>query len=802
MNLTIGNKLFAIVGILLVLFLALGITAFVQIRTINGQIEQIVEVEEPTSSAAYEMDINLLRIMVGVLGYLEDANQDFLDHIESGKSDFRKYQSDYATLAESDKGKSLGSQALSMFNQMEDMIDELTSNKDMQDSKFRTLLDNTKEVNNILDDKIQSSISITDPEAAEKSRMAMELEINIVEMETNVSHFLLTGDEDHYKEVQDAKIDFENYLNMYKNLALSANERQWAAQLTSLYDEIDTLSETLMESERQEVKTVDRLIDIREELGSTILYQGIIVGIGQKDLQESEKEAAQAVAAAYRNIIIIFLIGAAFGIVFGYLLSKSITVPLQQAVDVADQISNGDLDVRIETTKKDETGQLLMAMKRMVAYIKNIANIAENVAEGDLRSDVQPKSPNDVLSHSFKKMMNNLRTIVQRISESSDLVASTSEQLGSASRMIREGAEEQASATEETSSSIEQMATSIREVASNTDSLSSNVTETSSSIEEMTTSIQSVAKNAGELTTSVDDTSATIEEMAASIEQVAVNAREVSKSSESAVNEAEDGGEAVQRTVEGMEQISDTMRDIVTVIKKLDESSKKINSIVDVIDDIAEQTNLLALNAAIEAARAGEHGRGFAVVADEVRKLAERSASSAKEIVSLITDVQKDTSNAIKVTDEGYERASEGVQLATKAGEALNKISRTIRTVNNMMSEVSKVTDQQAKASDRIVKTVENMRRMTQQVDSATTEQAKTSQQIMKSVEVMNNMTKQVSSATREQKRGGEQVVKAIDNIARISSQNRDLTVQLVEVSNKLSKQGEELRQITGTFKV
>jgi methyl-accepting chemotaxis protein len=244
----------------------------------------------------------------------------------------------------------------------------------------------------------------------------------------------------------------------------------------------------------------------------------------------------------------------------------------------------------------------------------------------------------------------------------------------------------------------------------------------------------------------------------------------------------------VKETIDGMEQISETMRDIVSVIETLNESSEKINTIVDVIDDIAEQTNLLALNAAIEAARAGEHGRGFAVVADEVRKLAERSASSAKEIVELITDVQEDTTNAIKVTNQGYQRATEGVKLAGKAGETLDEISDAIKKVNLMMKEVSKVTQQQAQASDRIVGTVENMRKMTRQVNNATNEQATSSRQIMKAVETMNAMTRQVSTATNEQRKGGEQIVQAIENITRIA--------------RNLASQAEKLKDITSIFKV
>lgn len=464
------------------------------------------------------------------------------------------------------------------------------------------------------------------------------------------------------------------------------------------------------------------------------------------------------ITTAFTLVALVILIT----IVLVFFVAQSITKPLQFAVTISEQLSEGDLSNEIVTKADDETGQLLTAMGKMIA---------------------------------------NFRDIIKQITESSDVLATTAVQLSANGKEISKGAEEQSAATEETSSSMEEMAASITQVASNAESLTGNAGETSTSIQQMASSIQLVSRNAENLSASVVETSSMIEEMAASIEQVSVNAREAGKSSEAAVKEAQDGGNAVTKTIHSMEKISATMTQMVSVIQKLNESSKKISNIVEVIDDIAEQTNLLALNAAIEAARAGEHGRGFAVVADEVRKLAERSASSAKEIVELISGVQKDTDNAIKVTEVGSGKVTEGMVLATQAGEALNMIVQSISGVNRMMLEIAKATEQQARASEQAVKTMDNMTRLTQQVSTATKEQAIGSQQIMKAVEMINNMTKQVSNATSEQKLGGEQVVKAIDNIAKIAEQNVSAAAQIVSVTGSLKSQSEQLRKVTSLFK-
>ncbi|MEZ5673548.1 MAG: methyl-accepting chemotaxis protein [Thiotrichaceae bacterium] len=361
-------------------------------------------------------------------------------------------------------------------------------------------------------------------------------------------------------------------------------------------------------------------------------------------------------------------------------------------------------------------------------------------------------------------------------------------------------AQQQVSAIESTFRAMAQVGDSIEQVSENTQSLLDNVENTAHSIASVDQMIQSIASNIAKLTHSVNETFSSIEQMAGSIEHIANNTRDVGQSSKVAVQEVTEGREAVKETITEMYEISATMQDIVTVIERLDLNNRKINGIVDIISDIAEQTNLLALNAAIEAARAGEHGRGFAVVAQEVRKLAERSGGLSKEIIHLTDDVQKDTDNARQVTQLGSAKAEKGVQLATQAGEVLEQIMGTIAKVNQMVTEIEKTTENQAKSSEKVVKTVDSIWQVAQEVDAATKAQAVNSQQMITAIEKMSQMTHQVSQEMQGQKQGTGQVVIEVKNISSISRQNLDTVSQITEIAESLNQQTRELQKLTNFF--
>ncbi|MEX0830025.1 MAG: methyl-accepting chemotaxis protein [Nitrospirales bacterium] len=215
-----------------------------------------------------------------------------------------------------------------------------------------------------------------------------------------------------------------------------------------------------------------------------------------------------------------------------------------------------------------------------------------------------------------------------------------------------------------------------------------------------------------------------VEEMTMTAGEVARNSTEAARIAQETAETARCGQEVMMQTVTGMQQVSEAVVQAATIITTLGRSSDQIGAIVRVIEDIADQTNLLALNAAIEAARAGEQGRGFAVVADEVRKLAERTTKATKEIGDMIRQIQQDTKNAVASMDQGTHQVGQGVELANKTGEALSRIHSMINSTAGMIQQIASAAEEQSTATRQIAGDLEAMSQTTRQTTSGIAESA------------------------------------------------------------------------------
>ncbi|MDX2114008.1 MAG: methyl-accepting chemotaxis protein [Planctomycetota bacterium] len=204
-----------------------------------------------------------------------------------------------------------------------------------------------------------------------------------------------------------------------------------------------------------------------------------------------------------------------------------------------------------------------------------------------------------------------------------------------------------------------------------------------------------------------------VDEMAASVTEVARKGSDAAQAATEAGKDAGEGGAIVGKTVERMRGIAQDVSESARAVQSLGAKGEDIGRIITVINDIADQTNLLALNAAIEAARAGEHGRGFAVVADEVRKLAERTTKATEEVARSIREIQSETSAAVTRMQQGTESVNSGVQLAGDAGRALDRIVRSSGTLRDLVESIAAATEEQSSASEEIARSISEIKRVT-----------------------------------------------------------------------------------------
>ena len=249
----------------------------------------------------------------------------------------------------------------------------------------------------------------------------------------------------------------------------------------------------------------------------------------------------------------------------------------------------------------------------------------------------------------------------------------------------------------------------------------------SSASEELSATVQQIAKRVDEQAVRANQVATAGTEMSQTVVDIAKNASNIASSATDALSVANDGEDVVAKTVNEVQEIANKVSDTSHVVESLGERSRQIGEIVDVIKDIADQTNLLALNAAIEAARAGEQGRGFAVVADEVRKLAEKTTKATAEIGEMIKTIQDETKGAVSAMDESLQKVGTGVALSKEAGNALLKIVNSVNSLQSMVQQIASATEEMSTASEQISGDIDVVANVSKETASASDQIAQAS---------------------------------------------------------------------------
>jgi len=282
---------------------------------------------------------------------------------------------------------------------------------------------------------------------------------------------------------------------------------------------------------------------------------------------------------------------------------------------------------------------------------------------------------------------------------------------------------------------IRQVAETAEQVAASSEELNANSEETTRATELIANTMEEMASGSEHQLRQVSDTTTTMNELADGVQQIAHNAQSVSETAADAIEKAASGNDSIRQAVDQMGSINTTFDGLSGVIEGLGHRSNEIGQIIDSITAIAAQTNLLALNAAIEAARAGEQGRGFAVVADEVRKLAEESAQSAKQISGLISAIQTETAHAVEAMKSATTEVQDGINMVHTAGGSFADITTAIGNVTGQIQEVSAAVEQMAAGTDQVVASIEQIHSISENAASSTGNVSAASEEQMASME-------------------------------------------------------------------
>jgi len=501
------------------------------------------------------------------------------------------------------------------------------------------------------------------------SRVA-EMELLSADMQNGLRGYAITGEERYLDPYQAALGRTDKVIQEIRKLTannpllqqrLDALEPLVKSRLDLARETVDTIRTKGQESGVQLVKT-GKGRTLTNEIRKVIDQ----MESDERDLLKKRAEAAQADARnAKWTIVLGTLIALVLAALVGFMITRDIARPLRELTAVAERVTAGDLSVNVPAdSRSDEVGVLMRTFGRMTQSLRAMAAAAEQIAVGDLRSAIKPQSPNDVLGNAFALMAEDLREQIRGLIEGANVLGSAASEIVAATTQLAASASESAAA--------------------------------------------------------VSETTTTVEEVRQTAQVASQKAKYVSDSAQKAAQSSQSGRKSTEDVGAGMNRIRQQMEAIAASMVRLSEQSQAIGQIMASVEDLAAQSNLLAVNAAIEAAKAGEHGKGFGVVAQEVKSLAEQSRQATNQVRTILGDIQKATAAAVMATEQGAKAVEAGTRQTEVAGESIQALTGSVTEAAQAATQIAASSQQQLVGVDQVAGAMESIKQAsTQNVASA-----------------------------------------------------------------------------------
>ena len=557
-------------------------------------------------------------------------------------------------------------------------------------------------------------------------------------------------------------------LDPQETMGLKQFDQNWAGyqaavnKILAVVDSGDTQTALGMLSDNAEVSTM------RKAAGAELFS---LIAHSQQQADDSDRQGDAIFANSEMISIFSVILGMLLAIGLGLIISQSLARPARLLAAKADEIVRKDLANYVAAATAMASGDLT------VEFLVQTEPLTYK--SGDEMGD---------LANSFNEMIGRLQETGQSLAHMQRFLVEQLATVADNANSLQGTSKDLAQASEQTAQATNQISTTIQQVARGITQQTQSITNTASSVEQMSRAIDGVARGAQHQSQEVSKASATTIQITSDIQQVAANAQTGQQGATQAAETARAGAKTVAETIKGMQSIQAKVGLSAEKVKEMGSRSDQIGAIVETIGDIASQTNLLALNAAIEAARAGEHGKGFAVVADEVRKLAEKSASATKEIGALIKGIQTTVAEAVAAMNDSAREVELGVERAGESGHALNSILKAVEVVNRQVEEIAAAAQHISVSSNELVKAMDSVSSVVEENTASAEEMSANSNEVTQAVESIASVSEENSAAVEE-----------------VSASTEEMSAQVQEVSasaQSLSDMAMNLKQIVVQFKL